>query len=80
MYPVPGASGGAICKPLPRIPAKFVAGEPCHKRTLKSHIYELGELLNIWLYDLLPTSLNWVSFLTPKMSITSREYGVQVSS
>ena len=34
MYPVHGASGGAILSPLDKIPTKLVIRDPCHRSIL----------------------------------------------
>lgn len=34
MYPVTGASGGAILRPLLKIPTQLVSREPCHSNIL----------------------------------------------
>jgi hypothetical protein len=34
MYPVTGASGGAILKPCDRIPVQLESREPCHNSCL----------------------------------------------
>ena len=35
MYPVTGASGGAILKPWLMIPTQFVKRDPCHNNILE---------------------------------------------
>jgi hypothetical protein len=36
MYPVTGASGGAILNPCFKIPTQFVSRDPCHNSFLKN--------------------------------------------
>ena len=36
MYPVTGASGGAMRSPWPRIPAQLVSRDPCHSNILNT--------------------------------------------
>jgi hypothetical protein len=36
MYPVTGASGGAILNPCFKIPTQFVSRDPCHSNFLKN--------------------------------------------
>ena len=61
MYPVTGASGGAMRSPWPKIPAQFVIREPCHnnilviKENILSNIFVMKKVFKKVILD---TNLN----------------------